>query len=114
MRTYLQPLCPKHHRRMVFAELWLKIELSDLYPKPCYACEEPGCLYHYDIIHGYFTTREGEHIERDMSLWQKCPHEGLPMYMSAFDPQKSKRVWSCAQVDCIGGRTTEGELKVVV
>jgi hypothetical protein len=30
------------------------------------------------------------------------------MYVEEFEPQKSKRAWRCAQIDCVGGRTTEG------
>jgi hypothetical protein len=111
MRSDLKALCPVHHVTMVPCELWLKMDV-DVFPKPCYACQTSGCRYHYDVVQGYYTTAEQERIERDMSYWQKCQRDGIPMYIADFELQKSKRIWRCGQVGCGGGRVTEGPLKV--
>jgi hypothetical protein len=95
---------------MVFAQLWMRVE-TDTFPIPVYACQEPGCTAHYNIIHGYFDIEQGKGIERDMKAWVKCTVEGLPMYVAQFEPQKSKRVWQCSQVGCTGSRVTEGPLR---
>jgi hypothetical protein len=110
MRNDLQPMCPAHHVPMVPWMLWLKLDVN-VSPKPCYACATTGCWYHWDSVQGYFTTREGEHIERDMNYWQKCQHDGLPMYVADFESQKSKRTWKCGQLGCTGSRVTEGPSK---
>jgi hypothetical protein len=110
MRSDLQPLCPVHHVPMAHCELWLKVDVDE-FPKPCYACATPGCACHYDVVSGYYTTSVGEHIERDMNYWQKCQHDGLPMYIAEFEPLKNKRTWKCGQIGCAGGRVTEGPLK---
>ncbi len=110
MRTDLQPVCPVHDVPMVPCQLWLKFDV-DVSPKPCYACATPGCGYHYDVVQGYFTARAGESIERDMNYWQKCPREGLPMYIAEFESQGNKRTWRCGQVDCDGSRVNERPLK---
>ncbi len=55
MRADPRPLRLRHHAPMVFAELWMKVD-TDVFPKPCYACLEPGCVSHHDIISGYFDT----------------------------------------------------------
>jgi hypothetical protein len=82
-------------------------EATDFYPEPCYACGEFGCPYNYNIVDGYFTVGRGTHIDRDKDYWLNCPHDGLPMYIEAFEP-RSKPVWRCAQAGCIGGPATEG------
>jgi hypothetical protein len=110
MRSDLQPLCPVHRVPMAHCELWLKVDV-DAFPKPCYACATPGCAYHYDVVSGYYTTNVGEHIERDMNFWQKCPHDGLPMHIAEFEPSNNKRTWKCGQIGCAGSRVTEGPLK---
>jgi hypothetical protein len=110
MRNDLLPMCPAHHVPLVPCVLWLKLDVN-VSPKPCYACATPGCHYHWDVVQGYFTTQEGERIERDMKHWQKCPHDGLPMYLADFEAQKSKRTWKCGQLGCTGSRATEGPLQ---
>ena len=107
MRTDLRPLCPAHNTQMVPAHSWLEVD-TDVFPKSCYACEEPDCLYCYDIVHGYFTVREGECIEHDMKYRQRCTHDGLTMYLADFEAQGSKRTWRCGQMGCKGSRITEG------
>jgi hypothetical protein len=110
MRTDIRPLCPIHPAVvMVRVELWLKVDIDE-FAKPAYACPESGCLYHYDIVSGYFTTRVGGGLSRDMAFWQRCSNDGLPMFVAGFEPQKSKRNWKCAQLTCDGSRITEGEL----
>jgi hypothetical protein len=110
MRNDLRPLCPVHHSQMVSASFWLKVD-TDVFPKLCYSCTETDCLYCYDVIQGYFTTREGEHIQRDMKYWQKCPKDGLPMYMNGFEPQGSARQWRCGQIGCEGSSVTQEPLQ---
>jgi hypothetical protein len=110
MRNDLRPLCPAHNSQMVSAHFWLQMD-SDTYPKFCYACEQPGCFYCYDIVQGYFTIRQGEHIQRDERFREKCPKEGLPMFVETFDPQGSKRTWRCGLMGCIGSRATNEPLK---
>ena len=97
----LQPLCQRHHTPMLLAELELQVETAIL-RKPCYICVETDCMSHYDIIHGYFDTSEGESIVRDMLAWTKCPKDGLPMYLSERDMKGKLQVWQCSQVGCDG------------
>ncbi len=106
MRTDLLPLCQVHPAPMVSVVVWLKVA-SDVFPKPCYACAEAGCRYHYDIVHGYFKISEGESIERDMNYWNKCSREGLPMFIESFQTERDRRTWRCGQLGCAGRGITE-------
>ena len=110
MRSDLQPMCPVHHVPIVSAHFWVKLD-PDIFPRPCYACETPGCAYRYDVVSGYYTTSVGERIERDMNFWQKCTHDGLPMYVAEFEPPKSRCTWKCGQIGCAGSRVTEETLR---
>lgn len=109
MRLDLQPQCVQHHEPMVPCLLWQKFD-EHVSPIHCYVCPHADCSYHWDIASGYFTTREGEHIQRDMKYWQKCMRHGLPMYLAEFNPQGSKRTWKCGQLGCMYARITEGPL----
>jgi hypothetical protein len=110
MRSDFQPLCPDHQLPMLHCNLLLKWAV-DRTTKPCYACATPGCTYHYDVIHGYFTASAGERIDRDMQYWQRCPNDGRAMYIATIEAPNSKRTWKCGQLGCAGTCVTEGSVK---
>lgn len=110
MRTDLHPLCQRHHTPMAFVELWLRAA-TDTFPIPAYASHEVGCTPHFNVIHAYFDASEGKGIQRDMKAWLKCSSDGLPMYISEFDPTKNRHTWQCSQFGCDGSQVTEGPRK---
>lgn len=41
------PVCPTHKTEMAAATLWVQVD-SKPFPKPCFVCTQPNCLYVYD------------------------------------------------------------------
>lgn|SRR3989442_1379417 len=107
MRHDLLVLCPTHNTLMTIVQYRLSTAIGPE-SKTAYACEQPGCTYQYDIFNGYFTISESEGLRKDAKWRQTCPRDELPLYIAQFEPQKSCRTWRCAQLNCNGGRVTEG------
>jgi hypothetical protein len=60
------PRCPDHKTEMVPATHWLKLN-GRPFPKPVYVCDQTGCLYVYNIPHGYYKALENEPIGRPLT-----------------------------------------------
>jgi hypothetical protein len=97
MRDDLQVFCPVHQSPMLHCDLTIAIDVS-LRRERCYACEMPGCYYHYDVTLGYFLTSEGERKESDEKYRVLCPSHMTKMYIAASEPKKT--TWKCGQLEC--------------
>ena len=96
---------------MLLAELTLSHD-TNMSPVLAYVCTEPGCDHHFKQSQGYFTTSPGEKIVRDQVYVQKCPKDGLFMFIDSFDATGSKRQWKCAKMGCVGGTHTSGGFEI--
>ena len=97
MRLDLKPLCPKHRDKMTLADLVLRM-LSDLNRKTCYRCPAPGCDYHYHVWQGYFTVRQGERMQPDVTLSKQCLRDGNHMYIAKSSERETR--WQCGIEGC--------------
>jgi len=102
----LHALCYEHHTKMNPTYIPLKVRRKSVQTL-VYACAEPGCLVHYNGMHGYFiSTQKRDKILRDMVPRVGCPYDGLLMYLAEVKPQqRSFRLWRCPV--CKASRTNE-------
>jgi hypothetical protein len=105
----LRALCHEHHIEMRLNRSHVNRN-GDATQTPAYACTEPDCLVHYNILRGYFVeTKNRNTSENEIVPRVRCPHDGAPMYLAEINPAKRGfRLWTCPQ--CDARRTNEDGL----
>lgn len=101
MRTDIHPRCDRHpEHRMVPVMMQLAAGAGQPW-FPAFVCEQPECPRQFSMSEGYFNAFK-QRIDPDSRRRVPCPHESLPMYLAAFEPQAKVWTWRCAQFGCDG------------
>ncbi len=95
------PHCRKHRTEMKSSEVW-RLDPASNEPKRTFSfcCAEVGCNWTYSPSSGYYRFREGEPVESEEPLHDRCPLHRHRLSNSEYDRQSKIEVWRCPEPGC--------------
>ena len=102
MSTDIRPLCSLHRESVMTPILVRCYFPGERYSSiAAFACEEPGCGRHYNIIHGYFEVPDGRISPIQNEISARCPIDESPMHLAGIAADGT-RTYQCSQAGCDG------------